>query len=131
VLLVPLKFAADLKPGPLVLKADVSVARMQRAVHSRQCESRSHLEHWRRNQTLSRGGPYRNLARQIPQAQNSYPFRATWEQTATNDTRSLLFELPVFTHDKWLPITGADFFPTPATTMKSRPATEMISNPVH
>lgn len=129
VLLVPLTLAADLKPGPLVLQAEVSWL---------ECKEQCVPGSARVEATLNLGGetqPSPDAARikawrdKVPQAGNQLPFRAAWEHRTTNDTRPLLLELSTFAHDQWRPITGADFFPEASDDFEVQAATETVSNP--
>ncbi|HXI73284.1 MAG TPA: protein-disulfide reductase DsbD domain-containing protein [Verrucomicrobiae bacterium] len=129
VLLVPLTLAADLKPGPLVLKADVSWLECKEQCVPGKTTVEATLNIGDETKPSADAALIETWRVKVPRADTSFPFRATWEQMATNDSRSLLFELPAFEHAKWLPITGADFFPDASDNFEVQAPAEKIANP--
>ena len=129
VLLVPLTLAADLKPGPLVLKADVSWLECKEQCVPGSANVEATLNIGSETKPSAEAETIELWKSKVPKAGSLLPFLAAWEKPATGDTRPLLLELSAFEHDKWLPITGADFFPDASDEFEVQAATEMISNP--
>ena len=129
VLLVPLTLAAGLKPGPLVLQADISWLECKEQCVPGKASVAATLNISSETKSSNEAALIKSWQNKVPQAANNYPFHAAWEKPATGDTRPLRFELPAFAHDKWLPITGATFFPDASDNFEVQSATEMISNP--
>jgi thiol:disulfide interchange protein DsbD len=128
-LLVPLTLAADLKPGPLVLNANVSwleckeqcvpgrtsvAATLNLGSETKPSADAAFIESWRGK---------------IPQDGSNLPFHAAWEHSTTNDTRPLLLELAAVGKDKWAAVTSVNFFPDASDDFEVQAAVEMIPNP--
>ena len=129
VLLVPLTLAADLKPGPFVVKADVSWLECKEQCIPGSTNVEIPLNIGSETKPSAAAVLIESWKSKVPLVAIDYPFHAAWEKPATGDTRPLLFELSAFAHDKWLPITGATFFPDASDEFEVQAATEMISNP--
>ena len=127
VLLVPLTLAAGLKPGPLVLKADVSWLECQEQCVPGKASVQTTLDIGNETKVSTNATSINEWKNKLPKTNSRLPFRAAWESTTTNDTRSLLLELPVSAHDKWLPITGANFFPDASDAYEVQTGSEMIN----
>lgn len=120
-LLVPLKLATDLQPGPLELRAKVSWL---------ECEKLCVPGSATVTATLTIGAAVRPSAQaaQIAAAQTKLPkppgtlaFRATWEKPATGNTRPLLLSWPATTNAQ---IT--EFYPDAADSYEVQPNAEVV-----
>ena len=129
VLLVPLTLAADLAPGPLALKADVSWLECKEQCGPGSANVEATLAIGAETKPSSAAALIESWRGKVPQAGDTLPFQAAWERPATGDTRPLIMELSTFAHDKWLPITGANFFPDASDDFEIQAAVEMIPNP--
>ena len=129
VLLVPLTLAADLAPGPLALKADVSWLECKEQCVPGSANVEATLAIGAETKPSSAAALIESWRGKVPQAGDTLPFQAAWERPATGDTRPLIRELSTFAHDKWLPITGANFFPDASDDFEIQAAVEMIPNP--
>lgn len=129
VLLVPLTLATNLNPGPLVLKADVSWLECKEQCVPGSAKVEATLNIGSETKISANAAMIESWRGRVPKAGNIFPFRAAWEKPATGDMRPLLLVLPVFEHDKWPPITGANFFPDASDEFEVQAAAEMISNP--
>ena len=124
VLLVPLKLAADLKPGPLELKAKVSWLECKE-----QCVPGSgNIE-----ATLNIGAETKPSAdavligswnAKVPKPGDTQSTRAWWEKPAADDTRSFLIDLHLPTSST----ANVDFFPYASDDFEIQPATEILSD---
>jgi thiol:disulfide interchange protein DsbD len=133
VLLVPLKLAADLKPGPLDLKAKVSWLECKEAC----LPGSGNVE-----ATLNIGNEIKNSADaavieswngKVPKPLTNLVIHAWWEKPASDDTRPLIVEWTAFlsnqppTLNARLVTEGADFFPDASDNYEIQPATENLS----
>jgi thiol:disulfide interchange protein DsbD len=125
VLIVWLKLAADLKPGPLDLKAKVSWLECKEACVPGSADVQA---------TLDIGGETKDsVDRQkillwqykVPIPLSTFPFRAWWEKPANGDTRSLIIEGPV-NEDALDAAHLADFIPDTGDQFEIQGATENI-----
>jgi thiol:disulfide interchange protein DsbD len=126
VLLVPLKLAADLKPGPLDLKAKVSWLECKEACVPGSADVQA---------TLDIGGETKDsVDRQkillwqykVPTPLSTFPFRTWWEKPANGDTRSLIIEGPV-NEDALDAAHLADFIPDTSDQFEIQGTTETVS----
>ena len=128
VLLVPLKLAADLKPGPLDLKAKVSWLECKEAcvpgnddveatlnvgTETKDSADRPKIQLWQHRVPMSLVNTLKT------------PFRAWWERGANGDTRPLIMEWPVnedvFDGSHWV-----DFIPDASDQFEIQGTTEDI-----
>jgi thiol:disulfide interchange protein/DsbC/DsbD-like thiol-disulfide interchange protein len=128
-LLVPLTLASNLNPGPLVLKADVSWLECKEQCVPGSASVEATLNIGGETKPSTEAALIESWKGKVPKSSKDFPFVAGWEKPATNDTRSLLFELPSFQHDKWPAITGANFFPDASDDYEVQATVEMVSNP--
>ena len=131
ILLVPLTLAADLAPGPLALKADVSWLECKEQCVPGSAKIEATLNVGSETKPSAEAAIIEAWKLNLPKPDSRLPFYATWESTTTNDTRTLLLGLADFSHDVWLwqTITGANFFPDASDNFEIQAAAEMISNP--
>ena len=121
VLIVPLKFAADLRPGPLDLKADVSwlecdvqcvpgganaQATLNVATETKLSKDASLLQAW---QAMA------------PKSGDGLSAHAWWENGAAGKSRSLILQW-----DSSVAASEADFFPDGSEEFEVQPATERV-----
>jgi thiol:disulfide interchange protein/DsbC/DsbD-like thiol-disulfide interchange protein len=122
VLLVPLKLAADLKPGPLDLKAKVSWLECKEACvpGSTTVEATLNIGPETKISTEARAiGLWKS---KTPQPSDNLQARAWWEKPANGDKRPLILEwsAPGLTPD-------TDFFPYANNNFEVQPVTESLS----
>jgi thiol:disulfide interchange protein len=129
VLLVPLTLATNFPAGAIDLKADVSWLECKEQCVPGSANVETTLNIGDETKTSAAAVAIESWRDKVPKPENNFPFRAAWEKPATGDLRPLLFELPAFAHDKWPPITGANFFPDASEDFEVQAATEMIPNP--
>lgn len=129
VLLVPLTLAADLQPGPLVLKAEVSWLECKEQCIPGSGSIEATLNLGSETKPSADAAIIKMWRGKMPQPGSQLPFRAAWEHGPTNDTRPLLLELATLDHAHWLPFTSVNFFPDASDDFEVQSAVETISNP--
>ena len=87
VLLVPLTLAAGLKPGPLVLQADISWLECKEQCVPGKASVAATLNISSETKSSNEAALIKSWQNKVPQAANNYPFHAAWEKPATGDTR--------------------------------------------
>jgi thiol:disulfide interchange protein DsbD len=121
VLLVPLKLAADLKPGPLTLKAKLDWL---------ECETKCVKEGAEVEAALNLGAeakPSKDAAlladwrKKLPFTAGVPAPKATWESAAAGDTRAFILEWSSKSEPP-----AADFFPDSNDNFEVQPATEKL-----
>lgn len=122
VLLVPLKLARDLPPGPLSFKADVSWLECKVECVPGKAAIEAPLEIGPEPKPSKDAALLAEWQARMPKEASSLDAHAWWEAPATNESRPLLLQ--------WKP-TGAvsqpDFFPYPSTKYEVEAATEVLS----
>ncbi len=106
VLLVPLKLAADLKPGPLDLKAKVSWLECKEACIPGSGSVEAALNIGTETKTSGDAATIQSWQGKVPKSGDSLSASAHWTKPANDDTRQLAIEF--FPSPK---PNGADFFP--------------------
>ena len=124
VLLVPLKLAADLKPGPLDLKAKVSWLECKEACIPGSAPVQVTLNIGNVTKPSTDNSKIVLLQHRIPTLNYKLSVRAWWEKSANGDTRPLIIEWPA----KIKFSQNADFFPEASDQFEVQGATENISN---
>jgi thiol:disulfide interchange protein DsbD len=127
VLLIPLKLAADLKPGPLDLKAKVSWLECKE-----QCiPAGATVEATLNIGTESKASPDAALLNlwtsKIPQTNNLFSFQARWEKSVSDDSRTIIIEGTQTAADL-IPIEKVDFFPNTNDDFEVQGATEKVDS---
>ena len=127
VLLVPLKLAADLKPGPLDLKARVSWLECKEACvpGSGSVEATLNIG----NETINSSNAWSEIEswkRRVPQVSTNSSIHAWWETTADGDTRSLIIAWT--TPKEPTPAKVVDFFPDANDQFEIQAATENLTS---
>ena len=92
VLLVPLKLAADLKPGPLDLKAKVSWLECKAACIPGNGNVEATLNISDQTKASADVALIESWKSKVPKQPTVYPFRAWWEKPTSDDTRPLIIE---------------------------------------
>jgi thiol:disulfide interchange protein len=124
VLLVPLKLAANLKPGPLDLKAKVSWLECKEACVPGSGNVEATLNIGTETKDSADREKILSWQHRIPTPGYRLSARAWWERPANGDTRPLIIEWPA----KIKFSQNADFFPEASDQFEVQGATENISN---
>jgi len=134
VLLVPLKLAPDLKPGPLDLKAKVSWLECKEACVPGSGSVEATLNIGEQTKTSSDAATIESWKSKTPKILTNLVARAWWEKPANGDTRPLIIEWSAFLKDQpptyniRLITEGSDFFPDANNDFEILPATENLSS---
>ena len=111
VLLVPLTLAADLKPGPLVLRAEVSWLECQDQCVPGSAPIEAALEIGSPARRSASAAILESWQAKTPRSGDPLPFQARWEKPAVGDLRTLLLTFPAGQIPPMLPLDAVDFFP--------------------
>ena len=121
VLLAPLKLAAGLPAGPLVLKAKVSWLECETACLPGSAALQATLDLGTQTSPSSEAGLLESWQSKLPKPAAAVAARAVWEKPPTGDLRPLIVE--------WTPVgqaAEADFYPDASEQFEVQPATESI-----
>jgi thiol:disulfide interchange protein len=118
VLLVPLKLAADLRPGPLGLKADVSWLECDLQCIPGDASVQATLVIGTDTKPSKDAGLLQTWQAKLPESGNSLSATAWWETPTTEKARPLVLEW-----SSTAPAGEADFFPDAAENFEVEPAT--------
>jgi thiol:disulfide interchange protein DsbD len=121
VLLVPLKLADDLRPGPLGLKANVSWLECDAQCVPGSAEVQATLNVGNENKPSQAADLLHAWQSKLPKSGESLSARASWDKEATGKSRFLLLEWNSPT-----PAGEADFFPDANEDFEVQPATERL-----
>jgi thiol:disulfide interchange protein DsbD len=133
VLLVPIKLAADLKPGPLDLKAKVSWLECKEACVPGSGDVETALNVGTETQPSADAAIIESWQNKVPKPLTNLVIHAWWEKSANGDTRPLIIEWSAFlsnqpsTFNVRLVTEGVDFFPDASDNFEIQPATENLS----
>lgn len=127
VLLVPLKLAADLKPGPLDLKAKVSWLECKEQCIPAGAEVQATLNVGSETKTSPDAALLNLWMSKTPQTNNLFSLHARWEKSIDNDNRTLIIEGTQTAADI-IPIEKADFFPDASDQLEIQGATEKVDS---
>jgi thiol:disulfide interchange protein/DsbC/DsbD-like thiol-disulfide interchange protein len=122
ILLVPLKLAADLKPGPVALKAKVSWLECKEECIPANASVEATLTVGDETKISADAKAIDLWKSRTPQPGNHLQARAWWEKSAKGDMRPLIIEWS--SPDK---IVQPDFFPNANNNYDIQPATETLS----
>jgi len=143
VLLVPLKLAADLKPGPLDLKAKVSWLECKEACvpgsgdveamlnvgnETKPSTDAAAIESWKSKVPQA---PYQAVDTGIVANAGIFPFHFYWGAITNSDTRSFLIQLignQVYEDGGWVTARKTDFFPYANDNFEVESEAETITN---
>ena len=128
-LLVPLVFATNSQPGPVVLKANVSWLECQDQCVPGSTKVEATINVGSDTTRSTDAATIESWRSKVPIAGGSLPFRAAWENPPASDTRPLLLEFSPPANTKLSQITAANFFPDASDNFEIQAATETISNP--
>src|SRR5579862_5631242 len=123
ILLVPLKLAADLKPGSLDLKAKVSWLECKEQCIPASATVQATLNVGTETKTSPDAALLNLWKSKTPQTNNLFSFHARWEKSVGDDTRMILIEGAQISADI-IPIEKADFFPEANDQLEIQGATE-------
>ncbi len=128
VLLVPLKLAADLKPGPLDLKAKVSWLECKEVCIPGSGSVQATLNIGTETKPSANAALLQSWQEKVPPSAESYPWPAStwWERSTNKDTRSLIIEGFGTLKAPWGQTDKVDFFPDASDTFEVQGATEML-----
>jgi thiol:disulfide interchange protein DsbD len=121
VLLVPLKLAAELRPGPLELKASISWLECEALCVPGKASVQATLNIGSESKPSKDAALIQAWQTKLPKSGDGLSAHAWWEQTATANSRPLALEWnsPVAAGE-------ADFFPDASEDFEVQPATERI-----
>ena len=109
-LVVPLKLAADLKPGPLDLKAKVSWLECKESCIPGNGDIEATLNIGSETKPSANAALIEAWEKKVPPTDEPFSFKAWWEGPAKDDLRSLIIEIPQ--RNTNLELVGTvDFFP--------------------
>ena len=126
VLLVPLKLAADLKPGPLDLKARVSWLECKEACVPGSGDVEATLNIGTETKDSADAALFRSWQNKVPKSANGFSASAWWEKPASDDTRPLMID-GIMDSTMTLRVDRVDFFPDASDQFEVQAATETIS----
>ena len=127
VLLVPLKLAPDLKPGPLDLKAKVSWLECKAACIPGNGNVEATLNISDQTKASADAALIESWKSKVPQTNGFYQFQAWWENVTNDDTRSFIMSNWRGGADKNIKFASVDFFPNTSDNFEVQAATEIIS----
>ena len=127
VLLVPLKLAADLKPGPLDLKAKVSWLECKEQCIPGSAEVEATLTVGGETKTSPDAALLNVWMSKTPQTNNLFSFHARWEKSVSDDTRTIIIEGTQTAADI-IPIEKVDFFPDTNDQLEIQGTTEKVDS---
>ena len=122
VLLVPLQLAAELKPGPLELKAKVSWLECKEACVPGEANVAARLEIGTVETPSDNPGLFVAWQQRLPKSDANLSTRAWWERPANGDSRPLILEWSTTNQ-----ITAPDFFPYASDAFEVQPETQVLS----
>jgi thiol:disulfide interchange protein DsbD len=125
VLLVPFKLAADLKPGPLDLKAKVSWLECKEACIPGSGDVEAMLNIGNETKASADAATIVLWKNKLPKSADNLSAHAWWESPPNGDTRSLVIEF-VSTTTSFIP-EKPDFFPEASDQFEVQGATEELS----
>ena len=126
VLLVPLKLAADLKPGALVLKAKISWLECKEQCIPAGGDVEATLNVGSETKPSADAALLKEWQARTPRADKAFSFRVHWEKKIDNDTRTVIIEGTQTAADKSLAIDKAEFFPDASDEFEIQGATEKL-----
>jgi thiol:disulfide interchange protein DsbD len=121
VLLAPLKLAAGLPPGPLVLKAKVSWLECDTACLPGSAALQAALSLGAQTTPSKEAGLLESWQSKLPKPATAVAAHAAWEKPPTGDLRPLIVE--------WTPVGQAgeaDFYPDASEQFEVQPATQSV-----
>jgi len=126
-LLVPLKLGADLKPGPLQLKAKVSWLECKEQCIPADGDVQATLNIGTETKPSPDAALIDSWKHRIPRTDKLFSFQAHWENFVANDTRALVIQGFPAGPDS-LPIDTVDFFPDASDQFEIQGTTEKTAS---
>jgi thiol:disulfide interchange protein DsbD len=111
VLLVPLKLAADVKPGALALSAKVSWLECKDQCIPGDGSVKATLNVGAETKVSADAALLKDWQSKMPRTDKLFSFKVHWDKQVDDETRTLIFEGSQVLADKSLLIEKADFFP--------------------
>jgi thiol:disulfide interchange protein len=125
VLVVPLKLAADLKPGPLDLKAKVSWLECKEQCIPGDTTVQATLNVGAETKSSADAALIDSWKQKTPKADKTFSFKVHWDKQVDSDTRTLIIEGNQGSGDK-LSIDKVEFFPDASDQFEVQGATEKL-----
>ena len=127
VLIVPLKLAADLKPGPLDLKAKVSWLECKEQCVPADGTVQATLNVSNETKPSPDAALIDLWKNKTPETNSLFSFQAHWEKSVDADTRTMIIEGTQTTADI-IPIEDVDFFPDASDQFEVQGSTEKVDS---
>lgn len=125
-LLVPLKLAADLKPGPLDLKAKVSWLECKEQCIPAGGNVQATLNIANETKPSADAALLTSWQSKTPSATNDFSLRASWEKRAQDDMRPLIISGQLSANQP-IKYNSIDFFPDASDDFEIQPKTDILS----
>lgn len=122
-LLVPLKLAADLQPGPVEISAKLVWLECEKACVQSRASISNQLTVASQGQSSPDAPRFAPWRERLPKSDPSFQFTATWEGAANGDSRALVLEWPAPAK-----LELVDFFPDKAETFEIGADTDILSD---
>lgn len=122
-LLIPLKLAADLKPGPLEISAKLVWLECEKACVQSRASVTNQLEITAQTQPSPDAALFTTWRGKLPETDADLVVTAAWDGPATDKSRSLILEWPSPSK-----LDHADFFPDKAETFEVGADTETLAD---
>lgn len=122
-LLVPLKLATDLKPGPLEISAKLVWLECEKACVQSRASVTNKLEIAAQTQPSPDATLFATWRGKLPKTDPNFAVTAAWDGPATGDARPLILEWPAPSK-----LDHADFFPDEAATFEVGADTETLTD---
>jgi thiol:disulfide interchange protein len=127
-LLVPLKLATNLPPGPLVLKADVAWLECMEQCVPGSANVEATLTIGSETKTSTDAAMIESWEKKVPRTSDGPVLEAFWEKPANGDLRPLIIRTqPPIIATVNFKYDSIDFFPGASDEFEVQPATEIIS----
>ncbi len=123
ILLVPLTLAADLKPGPLEIKAKVSWLECEKLCVPGNASFSAPLQIAADTKASAEAGLLETARGKLPKSANDFSLHGEWEKPATGDSRPLILEWSTTT-----PVSEPDFFPDAYDAFEVQSTTALVSD---
>jgi thiol:disulfide interchange protein len=125
-LLVPLKLAPDVKPGPLALSAKVSWLECKEQCIPGDGTVQATLNVGAETKAATNAALLKEWQGKLPRTDKIFSFKVHWEKKVNDDTRTLVIEGMPTAADKNLAVEKGDFFSDPSNDYEIQGATEKL-----
>jgi len=126
ILLIPIKLSADLKPGPLELKAHVSWLECKEVCVPGKADVSATLTISDTAKPSADADAVAAWKTKVPQT-NAMAFTAQWEKPTSDSTRPLVIAYGTGVAAKNMSFDSVDFYPNASDSFEVQPATQVIS----